>query len=121
MILISKCCCGVKSRYRHMGYFRKFVAQLGEEHDFVAFCPETAGGLPIPREGCSVIDDRIIGRRTGKDYTFEYTRGAVKALELCQKLDIKQAYLLKNSPSCGRAYGVTAKLLEEHGVEVIPV
>ena len=121
MILISRCCTGSKCRYRHVGFFRKFVAKVAEFEDFIALCPEQMGGLPTPREGCGIIEGRAIGRKTGKDYTAPYLKGARETLEICDSLNIKTAYLLKGSPSCGKGYGLTARLLEKHGIKVIPV
>ena len=121
MVLISKCCAGIKCRYRHNGFFRQFLEALGEEQDFIAVCPEMKGGLPLPREGCSVVGRKVIGRKTGTDFTEEYTEGAKHALSVCKKNGIKMAYLLSNSPSCGKGYGLTAKLLEKNGIEVIAV
>jgi len=122
MVLISKCCVGVKCRYRHNGFWRKFVAEVGEVEDFIAVCPEMLGGLPLPREGCNVTKSgQVVGRRTRKDYTTNYQYGAQATLEICQRNGIKCAYLLKNSPSCGAEYGLTAKLLAAHGIEIIPV
>jgi len=76
MVLISKCCAGIKCRYRHNGFFRQFLEALGEEQDFIAICPEMKGGLPLPREGCSVKGKKIIGRKTGADYTKEVKQKA---------------------------------------------
>jgi uncharacterized protein YbbK (DUF523 family) len=121
MFLVSKCCAGIKCRYRHNGFFRKFLKEIGEKEDYIAVCPETLGGLKIPREGCSIDGRQVIGRKTGKPYTKEYIKGANKTLEICKKNGIKTAYLLKNSPSCGKGYGLTAKLLEKNGIEVIAV
>lgn len=121
MILISRCCTGSKCRYRHIGFYRKFVAKVAEFEDFIALCPEQMGGLPTPREGCNIIDNRAIGRKTGADFTSQYKKGAIETLEICKKLKIRRAFLLKNSPSCGIGYGLTAKLLEKNGIEIIPV
>jgi len=121
MFLISKCCAGVKCRYRGNGYFRKLLLELGEREDYVAVCPEMMGGLTLPREGCNVEGDRIIGRRTRRDYTTHYKLGAERTLALCQKLGITRAYLLHDSPSCGKNYGLTARLLESAGVDVISI
>jgi uncharacterized protein YbbK (DUF523 family) len=121
MVLVSKCCAGIPCRYKANGYLRGFLQKVGLEHDFIAICPEQLGGLPTPREGCSVRGGRVLGRQTGFDFTSQYEDGASKALEICRRNGITVAYLLKSSPSCGKAYGVTAKLLEANGIQVIPV
>jgi len=90
--------------------------------DFIAVCPEMLGGLPCPREGCQVTEEGVVvGFKSGRDYTQEYVMGAQKVLDLCLKNDIKEAYLLSNSPSCGKGYGITACLLEDNGIEVIAI
>lgn len=121
MVLVSKCCVGIPCRYQGNGYLRGFLRKVGLEHDFIAVCPEQLGGLPTPREGCNVRGGRVLGRQTGFDFTEPYAEGARQALEICRRNEITTAYLLKNSPSCGKAYGLTAKLLEEHGIKVVPV
>ncbi|MFP3869030.1 MAG: DUF523 domain-containing protein [Desulfobacteraceae bacterium] len=122
MVLVSKCCAGVKCRYNRKGFCRKIVTELGLTEDFIAVCPEVLGGLPTPREGCNVVNgNRVKGRRTGKDFTEAYMVGARKTLEICRANGIRKAYLLANSPSCGKGYGITARLLEAQGIEVIPI
>jgi len=119
MFLVSRCCAGALCRYRGNGYLIKRVAEMAKTENFVTCCPEVDGGLPIPREGCSVVKGRVIGRKTGRDYTEAYMLGARNALAICKALGIKRAYMLKNSPACGKDYGVAAKHLEKNGVEVI--
>ena len=122
MFLISRCCVGMSCRYNGNGYLRSIAQRLGQKEDFLTVCPEQMGGLPTPREGCNVTrDGKVVGRVTGIDYTKNYILGAEKTLELCIKNNITKAYLLKNSPSCGKGYGLTAKLLEAHGIQVFPI
>ena len=121
VVLVSRCCAGAECRYNGKGYFKKAVKDLGRRADFIAACPELLGGLPTPREGVNIVKDRAIGRQTGADYTQAYMAGARKTLELCQANGIKTAYLLARSPSCGKGYGLTARLLEAHGIRVIAI
>lgn len=128
MFAVSRCCAGAQCRYRHTGYYRKFMPQLSEREDFVTVCPEQLGGLPTPREGCIVIASsnghpygRVLGRKTKTDYSTEYYAGARRALGILQALDIHTAYLLRSSPACGLDYGVFAKMCVKAGVVVIPV
>lgn len=121
MYIISRCCTGMRCRYRHNGYLRKIATQMGEVEDFIAVCPEQDGGLPTPREGCSIVGGRVIGRRTGTDYTDEYRRGAERVLDIAKRNNVSRAYLLHGSPSCGADYGITAELLKANGIEVISI
>ena len=107
----------------------------------VAFCPEVSGGLPVPREpaeivggdGHAVLDGRArVLTRAGVDVSDFFIAGAKGALALCRKRNIRLALLTETSPSCGSAQiydgsfarsrvsgqGVTAALLERHGVRV---
>lgn len=120
-IIISKCCMGIPCRYNQNGCLKSRAKELALKHSVITICPEQDGGLPTPREGCSVINDKVVGRVTGKDFTPEYTYGAILALQTCKRNAIKKAYLLKSSPSCGKGYGITAKLLESKGIKVIPI
>jgi uncharacterized protein YbbK (DUF523 family) len=121
LVLVSRCCAGAECRYNGKGYFKKVVKQIARRTDFIAACPELLGGLATPREGVNIVDGRAIGRQTGADYTKEYLAGARATLALCRAHNITTAYLLARSPSCGKGYGLTAKLLEAHGVRVIPI
>jgi len=119
MFLVSRCCVGVPCRYRGNGTTKKRILKLAEKENFVTCCPEVDGGMSTPREGCAVIDGQVLGRKTGDNYTAAYVSGAHQALLTCRALGIKRAYLLAGSPSCGRGYGLTAKLLESNGIRVI--
>lgn len=118
VVLVSKCCLGVKCRYNGGGVLKGSIARLGLKFELFGACPETLGGLPVPREGCEVKKGVVVGRRSQKNYTADYRRGALRILVACRKLGIRKAYLLKNSPSCGPGYGITAKLLESKGIKV---
>lgn len=123
-ILISKCLLGAPCRYKGDGNFTLQVQALGFVHNIFAICPEQEAGLPTPREPCSVVRDgydKVIGKETGREFTLEYQRGAEKVLEFCVTNKIKKAFLVSGSPSCGKSYGLTAKLLERHGIDVISV
>ena len=65
----------------------------------------------------------------GRDVTAGFLAGARGALETCRELSIERAYLKERSPSCGvrRTHvagvevdggGVTAELLQRHGIRV---
>ena len=127
-VLVSKCLCGCKVTYEGKGYRHPILPRIGQDNNFLAVCPEMLGGLTVPREGCRVVVDvlfgrepRVLGRESGVDFTFQYQKGAERTLDMCRKLGIRKAYLLENSPSCGKNYGLCARLLEENGIEVVPV
>ena len=65
----------------------------------------------------------------GRDVTGEFKKGADEVLKIAKLLDVRKAVLKEKSPSCGvrliynnrklvDGMGMTARLLEEHGVVV---
>jgi len=142
-ILVSACLIGENVRYNG----RVKVNETGWLKDWkrrgrlVAFCPEVAGGLPVPRP-CSEISghdgrtvlygDAKVMNIKGKDVTQYFLTGAQKALELARLHNIKLAVLKDGSPSCGSTYiydgsfsgikkpgkGVTTVLLQENNIRV---
>lgn len=141
-ILVSRCLLGHRVRYDGgaSGPFDQLAAWL-QEGRVVALCPEVAGGLPTPRaaaeipggQGVDVLEGRAPVMTTeGEDVSAEFLSGARQALDLVEKHGIRIAVLKANSPSCGNVLtydgtfsgikvqgeGVTAALLQRHGVQV---
>ena len=127
--LISACLCGHTCRYDGGAFDYPVLRRLAEEGIALPYCPEHAGGLPIPRKPCEILGDRVLAA-DGTDCTAEYTRGAEGALALCRDHGITAAILKEGSPSCGSCrirdgshtgrkipgMGVTARLLVENGI-----
>lgn len=130
-ILVSACLLGVACRYDGDSRPNDAVWALAERYRLIPVCPESMGGLPIPREPSEIVGDRVLSRM-GKDVTAEYRRGAELALALTQKYGCRAALLKERSPSCGTGtvhngkfdggltdgYGIAAALLKENGVAV---
>ncbi|MGK5558558.1 DUF523 domain-containing protein [Actinomadura kijaniata] len=142
-ILVSSCLVGRPVRYDGRGkpvrddLFERWRA----EGRLVPFCPEVAGGLPVPRppaeivggDGADVLDGtaRVVAD-TGEDVTEAFVAGARLALETARRAGARLALLKESSPSCGSRMiydgtftgtriagdGVTAALLEREGVRV---
>ncbi len=124
-VLVSLCGFGVPCRYHgkthkmgHELYKRKKTEALREKYEILPLCGEQLGGLPTPRPGCEIVGDKVISRTGEHDFTAEYQKGAAEVLRLCRIFGVQKAYLLKNSPMCGRGYGMLARLLEENGIQV---
>jgi len=138
-VLVSACLLGRRCRYDGRENRDALLEREleGEGLEAVAFCPEEHGGLGTPRpaawieaEGaCAVLEGqgRVV-TGSGRDVTEGFVRGAEGALELCESHGIRKAYLKERSPSCGVAQthiddtlvegpGVTAELLQRHGIE----
>jgi uncharacterized protein YbbK (DUF523 family) len=142
-ILVSSCLLGEPVRY-HGGdalCTHEIVERWKAEGRLVPLCPETAGGLPIPRppaeiiggDGADVLRGKAyVGDSTGVDVTPAYLRGARAVLTAALGDGVRLAVLKDGSPSCGTTYiydgsfrgqrdagrGVTAALLSEAGIRV---
>ncbi|WP_368175421.1 DUF523 domain-containing protein [Aeromonas sp. R5-4] len=132
-VLVSACLLGQPVRYdgQSKGIVSDWLSALGAEGRALAFCPEVAGGLPIPRLPAERQGERVV-TASGLDVTAEFDRGAELALEICQTQGIRFALLKEGSPSCGsgRIYngrfegvsvageGKTTALLRRHGIVV---
>ncbi len=136
--LVSACllgkACTYKATHNGDGALARQLAAEGIEA--VPFCPEEHGGLGTPRPPADLTapaEDVLDGKgqvltHGGEDVTLAFARGAAGALEVCQRLGLRRAFLKERSPSCGCASthvdgevvqgpGVTAALLRRHGVE----
>lgn len=132
-VLVSACLLGQPVRYdgQSKGIVSDWLRELGAEGRVLAFCPEVAGGLPIPRPPAERQGELVV-TASGLDVTAEFARGAALALETCQQQGIRFALLKEGSPSCGsgRIYngrfegqsvageGMTTALLRRHGIAV---
>ena len=131
-ILISACLLGCACRYDGRSKPHEKAIELAKIHDLIPFCPECMGGLMTPRSPAEIQGDRVVNAE-GVDVTAQYQKGAEEALRLCQMLGITKAVLKAKSPSCGKGEvydgtftktlrkgdGVTASLLQKHGIEVL--
>lgn len=143
MILVSACLLGHKVRYDGSDRDQRSIllGKLLEQGKVIAFCPEVAGGLPVPRppaeiqngDGAAVLagQARVLDS-AGNNVTQAFLDGAEQALQLAQQHNVKAAVLKERSPSCGGqaiydgtfskrlkpGRGVTAALLEQHSIKV---
>jgi len=146
LILVSACLLGLPCRFDGQGCPEAALLDLVTRGRTVPICPEVVGGLPTPRppaeikdaqgglDGNAVLDGQTqVVRIDGVDVTAEFVVGAKAALALARQLDIGQAILKANSPSCGAGRihggrfagelvpgdGVTTALLKRSGIKVI--
>jgi uncharacterized protein YbbK (DUF523 family) len=143
MILISACLLGHKVRFdgKVMEPGHTLIQAWQDEGRLVAFCPEVAGGLAVPRpaaeiqggDGRAVLSQQAtVETKTGKDVSNHFLSGAQQALVQCRSHGIRLAILKENSPSCGvhnihdgsfsgrhiNGSGVTTMLLKQAGLMV---
>lgn len=142
-VLISACLLGERVRHdgRDATEAHHLLRSWRSEGRLIALCPEVAGGLPVPRPAAEIFNgdsavvlagmNRVLDEH-GHDVTAAFVRGAEAALQIVQAQRIRVAILKDGSPSCGssRVYdgtfagvritgsGITAALLERHGVRV---
>jgi len=133
MIVVSACLAGFNCRYDGGNKEDEKIVQLVREGRAIPVCPEQLGGLTTPRTSVEGPIDGSVLSEAGEDFTDVFRKGAEETLMICQKYHCKKAILKAYSPSCGYSEiydgsfrdvlipgaGVTAKLLMEHGIEVI--
>ena len=136
MYIVSACLLGENVKYSGGNNYTETVAEFLKDKEFIPVCPETAGGLPIPRLPSERQGDRIVSK-AGEDVTEAFLKGArrclEKVLEKAGDEEIEGAILKARSPSCGSGViydgtfsgvkipgdGVFAALLKERGIEVM--
>ena len=132
MILVSKCLAGEFCRWDGGTNLVPEIKALVDGGLAVTACPEVLGGLPTPRVPSECRGSRVVNR-LGEDVTAAFQTGAEEALRICRENGCRTAVLKAKSPSCGKGVihngrfdgglvdgdGVTARLLAEHGIEVL--
>lgn len=132
-LLVSACLLGVECKYSggHNAMADEKIAALREKYRLIPVCPETAGGLPTPRDPSERRGDRVVSCK-GRDVTAEYSKGADTAVQLVERYGCAAALLKEKSPSCGsgviydgtftgtliRGDGLAAERLKSRGVKV---
>lgn len=131
MILVSACLIGLNCRYDGEGSLKEELLELVLKGEAIPVCPETMGGLSIPRDPAERVGDKVISK-VGIDVTDEFRLGAEKTLSLALINKVEKAILKSKSPSCGVGFiydgthsrtliegnGMTAELLMKHGIIV---
>jgi uncharacterized protein YbbK (DUF523 family) len=142
-VLVSACLLGERVRY-HGGdaaCAHPVLSRWLAEGRVVAFCPEVAGGLGVPRPaaelqggvGEDVLDGAArVATKDGREVTSAFIAGAREALATAVAGGVRIAVLKEGSPSCGSGSvydgsfsgarrpgrGVSAALLERNGIRV---
>jgi len=133
-LLVSACLLGDPVRYDGQAQTLA-LTQLTiwkQQGLILGYCPEVAGGLPVPRPAAERQPDGTIRTAGGADVTAAFMRGAEATLALCVQHDVRCALLKERSPSCGSQHiytgrfdgtlvageGLTAALLRQHGIRV---
>jgi uncharacterized protein YbbK (DUF523 family) len=142
-ILVSACLLGERVRYdgRDALCESDVLERWAREGRLVPFCPEVAGGFPVPRPPAEIVggDGRSVLAGAspvrdvgGRDVTSFFLEGARGAVAAARSERVRLAVLKEGSPSCGTSViydgtfsgrrrsgpGVTAALLEQAGIRV---
>ena len=134
VLLVSACLMGFDCKYSggNNALPPETLEALRRSFRLIPVCPETAGGLPTPREPSERRGERVVSR-DGRDVTAAFQKGAALTLRLAERYGAKRALLKCNSPSCGSGMiydgsfsgklvpgdGVTAELLKSQGISVV--
>jgi len=145
MIGVSACLVGCNCRYDGKNKINRELIKLIKFENILPVCPETSGGLSVPREPASITGgdgfDVLDGNAkvidiSGSDKTEAFIKGAYITLKHLKIHGIKRCVLKAKSPSCGIAKkmslpplangygegtsvtGVTAALLMRRGIIV---
>lgn len=101
---VSACLCGKNVRYDGGSKSIGKWVELYNQGKVLLICPETLGGLPIPRNPSEQVGDKVI-MNDGTDVTANFEIGAQKALSMIQEHPTIHTIVVKeNSPSCGTHY-----------------
>ena len=133
-LLISACLLGVECKYSggSNALPEETIEKLRTRYRLIPVCPETAGGLPTPRDPSERLGERVMSCR-GADVTAQFKKGAEAALTLARRYGCTTALMKEHSPSCGsgliydgsfsgklvKGDGCAAELLKAAGVSVV--
>ena len=133
-LLISACLLGVECKYSggSNALPEETIEKLRTRYRLIPVCPETAGGLPTPRDPSERLGECVVSCR-GADVTRQFEKGAQAALTLAKRYGCSRALMKEHSPSCGSGLiydgsfsgklvegdGCAAELLKAAGVFVV--
>lgn len=110
-ILVSACLLGLQCRYDGKAKLcAEILDALRKGKKLIPLCPEQLGGLPTPRKSCEILggdgsdvlagDAKVLNNES-EDCTDAFINGAEQVLYIAHLYGVKEAWLMKRSPSCG--------------------
>ena len=132
--MVSACLIGQKIKYNGGDNYSKKLMKFLEGHEVIPVCPEVAGGLPVPRASCEMVNGTVMNTE-GESKDREFREGALKCLAIAKEKQIDLAILQSRSPSCGvkmiydgtfsgkliPGSGIFATMLKDAGFKVMDV
>ena len=100
-IAVSACLFGRNVKYNGGNNRNEELIGLLKDHEVILLCPETAGGLSVPRDASEQQNDRIINCR-GSDVTDAYSRGTDLCMQKIKEENVQLVILKARSPACGK-------------------
>ncbi len=133
-IMVSACLLGQKCKYNGGDNYSEKLSSFLEGQEVIPVCPEVAGGLPVPRTPCEIVNGVVLSQ-DGESKDKEFREGAAICLKLALEQQIDMAILQSRSPTCGtnqiydgtftghlvKGSGIFASMLKAHGVKVVDV
>ena len=133
-IMVSACLLGINCKYNGGSNRNDELIRRLANHTVIPVCPETEGGLSVPRIPAEIVGG-VVMNREGKNVNAEFVLGAEKALQMALREKPDLIILQSRSPSCGvkEVYdgsfsgklipgkGLFAKTAGEHGFCVTDV
>jgi uncharacterized protein YbbK (DUF523 family) len=99
---VSSCLLGQPVRYNgDHKYNQTVVDLLGDQFEAVPVCPEVEMGMGVPREQVQVVEGRLVGVESGKDWTDAMNSFNSNKLEELAQLNLSGFIFKVRSPSCG--------------------
>ena len=99
-IMVSACLLGEYCKYDGGNNRNEALLEMLAGHEIIPVCPETAGGLPVPRVPAELVNGRAVNR-SGEDVDDAFRKGAEKTLEIAEQEKPDLIILQSRSPSCG--------------------
>jgi uncharacterized protein YbgA (DUF1722 family)/uncharacterized protein YbbK (DUF523 family) len=103
---VSACLLGERVRWDAGHKKDRYLTDtLGRYFRLVPVCPEVEVGMGVPRESVRLAGDvsapRMVGNKTGEDWTDRMNDFIRKRLKQIERYDLSGYVLKKDSPSCG--------------------
>lgn len=134
MDMASACLAGVKCRFDGGDKTDSDIYERFLRGEIIVFCPETLGGLTVPRskmrveggDGGDVLDGKAMVVSEKNDFrellTAALLKGAEKCATIAATIKPEKIYLKSKSVSCGISVnGVTAESLKRAGFNLVEI